>query len=263
MRTIQMKNRTWFAAMVCLAAPLLASGQGDIYYTKPVKAVLFSHKAHTENIGLQCEWCHEKTFDVEALKVQGQPDFNMESLCNEKYCGVCHNGDVAFSTTTQCARCHIGKKVYNQLVRLGKVKPAERSVPAPKGASVAREPKLVWHEHPAQPAATGPETKALEQMIKEGYYPGAISFTPKGVSPVVFSHKTHLEREHLRCTECHPGVFNMNIVKNFGEKTGPAYTMMVEKGKYCGACHNGEKAFSLSDRANCARCHRAPSAAHP
>jgi len=99
---------------------------GDIVYTKPVKAVIFSHKAHTEDLGLQCEWCHDETFEMEALKMQADLEkFNMESLCNENYCGTCHNGDISFSTTTQCARCHIGVKGYNEMVEKGLIKPDE------------------------------------------------------------------------------------------------------------------------------------------
>ena len=98
---------------------------GDIIYTKPLKAVIFSHKAHTEDIGLECDWCHEETFEMEALHMQENTDFTMDSLCNENYCGTCHNGDISFSTTTQCARCHIGVKGYNDLVRQGKLEPAE------------------------------------------------------------------------------------------------------------------------------------------
>ncbi len=98
---------------------------GDIIYTKPLKAVIFSHKAHTEDIGLQCDWCHEETFEMEALHMQETANFDMESLCNERYCGTCHNGDISFSTTTQCARCHIGVKGYNELVRQGKIEPEE------------------------------------------------------------------------------------------------------------------------------------------
>jgi c(7)-type cytochrome triheme protein len=98
---------------------------GDIIYTKPLKAVIFSHKAHVEDIGLECDWCHAETFEMEALNMQENTDFTMESLCNENYCGTCHNGDISFSTTTQCARCHIGVKGYNEMVRQGKIKPEE------------------------------------------------------------------------------------------------------------------------------------------
>lgn len=96
---------------------------GDIVYTKPLKAVIFSHKAHTEDLGLQCEWCHDETFEMEALAMQEEAAFDMESLCNERYCGTCHNGDISFSTTTQCARCHIGVKGYEEMVRQGKIEP--------------------------------------------------------------------------------------------------------------------------------------------
>ena len=98
---------------------------GNIIYTKPLKAVIFSHKAHTEDIGLQCEWCHDSTFEMEALAMKEQAAFDMESLCNERYCGTCHNGDISFSTTTQCARCHIGVKGYEEMVRQGLVEPDE------------------------------------------------------------------------------------------------------------------------------------------
>jgi len=98
---------------------------GDIVYTYPLKAVIFSHKAHVEDIGLQCEWCHDSTFEMEALHMQEEAQFDMESLCNEKYCGTCHNGDISFSTTTQCARCHIGKKGYDKMVREGLIEPVE------------------------------------------------------------------------------------------------------------------------------------------
>jgi len=102
---------------------------GDIIYTKPLKAVIFSHKAHVEDIGLQCDWCHEETFEMEARHMeQDLETFNMESLCNENYCGTCHNGDISFSTTTQCARCHIGVKGYNELVRQGKIEPDEEDM---------------------------------------------------------------------------------------------------------------------------------------
>lgn len=105
---------------------------GDIVYTKPVIGVIFSHKAHTEDIGLQCEWCHDSTFEMEALHMQEDANFDMESLCNDAYCGTCHNGDISFSTTVQCARCHIGVKGYNEMVQQGKIKPDHSlEVPAP------------------------------------------------------------------------------------------------------------------------------------
>jgi len=117
------------------------SNGGDIVYTKPVKAVLFSYKAHVLNLGLQCAWCHDETFQMEAGAMENNASFDMESLCKEKYCGTCHNGDIAFSTTTQCARCHIGVKGYNKLVQAGKIEDVEKAQANPLDTKTNKEPK--------------------------------------------------------------------------------------------------------------------------
>lgn len=88
---------------------------GDIVYTEPLKAVLFSHKGHVEDLGLSCEMCHDGIFQMESLAAQKKSDFTMKSLYEGKYCGTCHNGSMAFASDTQCARCHIGVKGYNRL----------------------------------------------------------------------------------------------------------------------------------------------------
>jgi c(7)-type cytochrome triheme protein len=82
----------------------------DILYTEPVESVVFSHDAHAADIGLTCNTCHEGIFEMDALSVQSEPDFNMKGLSEGKYCGTCHSSDsdMAFASDTQCARCHIG-----------------------------------------------------------------------------------------------------------------------------------------------------------
>lgn len=88
---------------------------GDIVYTGPLKAVLFSHKGHVEDLELSCETCHDGIFQMASLAVQKNSDFTMKGLAEGKYCGTCHNGSMAFASDTQCARCHIGVKGYNRL----------------------------------------------------------------------------------------------------------------------------------------------------
>jgi c(7)-type cytochrome triheme protein len=87
-----------------------SKGGGEIIYTKPLKAVLFSHKTHVEQKELTCDLCHAKFFDMEALRAQRNSDFTMESFTQGKYCGACHNGTMAFSSNTRCASCHCGVK---------------------------------------------------------------------------------------------------------------------------------------------------------
>lgn len=88
---------------------------GDIVYTKPLKAVLFSHKSHVEEMGFSCDACHNGIFEMMALSAQDKGDFTMESLYKGKYCGACHNGSMAFASNTQCARCHIGVKGHRRM----------------------------------------------------------------------------------------------------------------------------------------------------
>ncbi len=87
---------------------------GDIIYTKPLMAVMFSHENHAGEAGLDCDSCHDEIFPMEALAAEENEDFTMKSLYEGKYCGTCHDGDMAFASDTQCARCHIGVKGYNR-----------------------------------------------------------------------------------------------------------------------------------------------------
>ncbi len=66
---------------------------------------------------------------------------------------------------------------------------------------------------------------------------------------VTFSGKVHADKG-LKCADCHPAVFKM-------KKGADAMTMKdMEEGKFCGHCHNGTKAFSVKEAANCAKCHK-------
>jgi len=77
-----------------------------------------------------------------------------------------------------------------------------------------------------------------------------IEFEAKGgPGKVVLEGKTHADKG-LKCNDCHTKVFMM--------KKGSAKMTMadINAGMYCGTCHNGEKAFKSSDKANCAKCHK-------
>jgi len=121
-------------AFLTAAGPALAesSGGGEIYYTKPVKAVLFSHKLHVDERGLGCDMCHTQLFEMQALAAQERPDFTMKSLYAGKYCGACHNGKMAFASDTQCARCHDGVKGYEAALASGKIDPNAKPSSGPK-----------------------------------------------------------------------------------------------------------------------------------
>ncbi|MEC4675637.1 MAG: cytochrome c3 family protein [Nitrospirota bacterium] len=68
---------------------------------------------------------------------------------------------------------------------------------------------------------------------------------------VVFDGKKHFDAG-LKCNSCHTKLFKM-------KKGSTKMTMAdLNAGKYCGSCHNGEKAFKITD---CTKCHKKEQAA--
>lgn len=94
-------------------------------------------------------------------------------------------------------------------------------------------------------------------IIAIGMFVGSALAVPTGktvewqtsAGKVLFDGKVHADKG-LKCNDCHTKIFKM--------KKGSAEMTMAEinKGKFCGECHNGEKAFKTSDPANCGRCHK-------
>ncbi len=85
--------------------------------------------------------------------------------------------------------------------------------------------------------------------------PPDFSFAKHNGSPgvVTYSHQKHVQAGISNCMDCHaPGKFQM-------KKGGTAGITMaaINEGKFCGACHNGTKAFSTKEAANCTKCHKA------
>lgn len=89
--------------------------EDPIVWTKPIKAVVFYHKAHIEDFGLECEACHDDTFAMQKGAAEKADNFTMQALSEGKYCGKCHDGSTAFDSDTRCNTCHIGVKGHNRL----------------------------------------------------------------------------------------------------------------------------------------------------
>jgi len=68
-----------------------------------VRPVVFPHWFH--RIRFQCRVCHaELGFKMRA----GANDFTMNGIAEGKFCGACHNGDIAWAAD-RCDLCHSGK----------------------------------------------------------------------------------------------------------------------------------------------------------
>ncbi|MDD2898681.1 MAG: cytochrome c3 family protein [Desulfuromonadaceae bacterium] len=76
--------------------------------------------------------------------------------------------------------------------------------------------------------------------------PQNVTYPVKSIGQVVFSHSHHLAKTGGACRSCHNG-------KVITKEKGVTMAQM-EKGKTCGACHDGKRTFTVA--ANCDRCHK-------
>ena len=77
---------------------------------------------------------------------------------------------------------------------------------------------------------------------------GDVTFEVKKAGNVTFSHDSHVGGVGLKCTDCHDSIY----VTKAKHKT--ASMAQMRKGKSCGVCHNGKKAFDV--KADCNKCHK-------
>jgi c(7)-type cytochrome triheme protein len=243
-----------------------------IVWEKPTR-VVFEHRSHTDEIGLECSACHDEIFAMQRGVASRTGKLTMASLAEGQFCGACHDGETAFASDTNCAACHL----------------------PPEGTITWEEPTKVTFGHSGHADDLGLECSECHNEIfamqsgiatnsgaftmaafAEGKYCGACHdgetafasdsdcttchVAPQGTitweepTKVTFGHSAHADDLGLECGECHTETFAM---KNGAATDSGAFTMAAfAEGKYCGACHNGDAAFA-SDT-DCAVCHILP-----
>jgi c(7)-type cytochrome triheme protein len=96
------------AMALLFGSPSAAAEYGDVLLNKRaekagVRPVVFPHWFH--RIRFRCKVCHsELGFKMRA----GANDVLMTDIIDGKFCGMCHNGQVAWGAE-QCDLCHSGK----------------------------------------------------------------------------------------------------------------------------------------------------------
>ncbi|MBI1920215.1 MAG: cytochrome c3 family protein [Geobacter sp.] len=210
---------------------------------------LFSHAFHL-NI-YRCTDCHSGIFT-------GGPKskrYTMADMENNKSCGACHDGSIAFSVAGSCDRCHKSTHDINfNIPDIGKV--------------------LFSHSfhylmfkcddcHNGVFLTGTRSTRYTMRQMEQGKSCGAChngksAFTVAGncgkchpvrditmTDDARFSHNKHLEM--YRCSDCHNKLFVAGPDNKRWKMTD------MEKGKSCGACHDGSIGFSV--RGDCNKCH--------
>ena len=77
---------------------------------------------------------------------------------------------------------------------------------------------------------------------------GDIAFKGGMAGDAIFRHDTHAMDAGFKCTDCHDSLY---VTK---QKDKRVSMEQMQKGKSCGACHNGKKAFDVSS--DCSNCHK-------
>jgi len=83
----------------------------------------------------------------------------------------------------------------------------------------------------------------------------SITWEGGGQGTVKFEGHEHAKKGY-KCESCHPSLFQ--------KKKGSAKMTMdlLNQGKFCGACHDGNTAFSTSNPKKCHECHKTKNKHH-
>lgn len=88
----------------------------------------------------------------------------------------------------------------------------------------------------------------LPTLVSARWIKDIVIIENEDIGSIEFSHYQHLDALGKNCVLCHNRVFHINPKKNKSVSMAE-----MEQGESCGACHNGNRAFSVKE--NCESCH--------
>jgi len=241
------------ALLTCSAPYVAALELKEITYdTKGGGKVTFSHTAHLKkksakapNIG--CKSCHNDNMKMKTR-------YTMADMEKGKSCGMCH-GKTAFSLS-KCTACHKVKEITFKVKETGPVQFSHNKHLKTMQCEACHN-KLY---------NTGPNKSVSMAEMEKGKSCGAchngktafsidkcgachptgdVVFKVKDISNVKFSHDVHLKK--YKCGNCHTKIYKLSSSKKVVSMEE------MEKGKSCGACHDGKNVFTVKE--NCDTCH--------
>lgn len=231
------------------------------YKVKSAGDVTFNHSLHLGKMNNDCMACHN------GKVITGRDGrVTMAQMEKGKTCGACHNGTRAFTVVGNCGNCHKGMKTHDIDFKVRGISDVVFSHDLHLKRFNCKDchTKFFPYKAAGAPHHTMAEMAngkscggchngkqafyAMSDCNKchKGYKPGVITFKTE-IGNAKFSHQVHLE--NYKCQDCHTKIFPYSVA---GAKH---YTMGdMEKGKSCGACHNGKDAFSSNG--DCESCHQ-------
>ena len=249
--------------LIVCASPvaLFAAETKDVKFAlKNGPPVVFSHGVHLQKYNNNCRVCHNAIYNLSQKR-----RYTMAEMERTKSCGACHTGVKAFSVSDEksCVKCHKGtptsirynvkqgQAAFSHAAHLdrfdGKCKTCHNRTVIPGGRV-----SMAQMEKGKSCGACHNDKKAFTVAGNCGNChkgmkpPREISFKSKGVTNATFSHDFHLQA--YQCKSCHTKLFPYQA----GVKRATIAEM--DKGKSCGACHNGKEAFAAMG--DCNKCHK-------
>lgn len=222
--------------------------------TNGIAPVVYPHWIH--RLFFQCKVCHNDIFFMK----RGENRISKEGFLQGKWCGACHNGEIAFGIEGKCETCHIAGKPESERLRdiknvdHKKIKGIAQRLGAewnyenlPNGAiPIDRFGFIDWLELKRRNVFN--PISSFNKDFKDEIRDNRILFQAKGdyVNNVLFDHKVH--STWIKCSVCHPVIFKEGLNAN------DIRMQEMQEGKFCGHCHS-HVSFTM---ANCLRCHTQP-----
>lgn len=215
---------------------------------------VFSHSAHLE-MSYACSECHNKIFIPGPNRVS-YTMLNMESGAS---CGACHNSKTAFSVKGDCQKCHKNVKEirfkafeakfsHNDHLKMYKCDECHSSIFIGGVRSVRYTMPQMEQGKSCGACHDGKTGFAVTGNCEKCHPASAVDriFKIKDAGIVTFSHANH--RDFFSCGQCHNDIIATGVASR-------RFTMSdMDKGKSCGACHDGTTAFGSK---SCSKCHPA------
>jgi c(7)-type cytochrome triheme protein len=229
------------------------------YKAKNAGDVTFNHTAHVAKVNGNCKECHNATV------ITGKDGrVTMAQMEKGKTCGACHNDKRAFTVVGNCGKCHKGMKTHDISFKVKGIENVTFSHDFHTAKYACKECHTKLYQFRAgekhytmADMANGKSCGGCHNgkqaflansdcnKCHQGYKPGQIKFKTD-IGDAKFSHAFHLDL--YKCGDCHTKVFPYKA----GVKRHTMHDM--DKGKSCGACHNGKEAFASAG--DCERCHK-------
>jgi len=222
-----------------------------VFKVKETGPTVFKHAEHIESH--HCSDCHTRLYGTKRRGTK----VSMAEMAKGKSCGACHNGKDSFPLK-ECTRCHQVKEIAYRVNATGATHFSHKKHleidpdcsachPAVFAAGRNKRATMKDMENGKSCGACHNGKSAFDIKSCTTCHPaGDIIFKVKETGPTRFPHAEHIEAHH--CSDCHTKLYPTT-------RRSKKVTMAeMEKGKSCGACHNGKDGFPLK---NCTSCHPA------